>query len=143
MAYTMGFEAKLLRGEAGATGTTEVKNVKDLSLTLESGDADVTTRAANGWKVSQKTLKDASIEFGMKYDAEDEDIIAFRDAFLNNTAIALFVSDGLGNGVDADWMIMSFSIDQPLEDAIGVSVKAKPTMITRAPAWKTAQTQGG
>jgi hypothetical protein len=41
--------------------------------------------------------QDASIEFGMKYDAEDEDIIAFRDAFLNNTAIALFVSDGLGN----------------------------------------------
>lgn len=139
MAYIMGFEAKLLRGEAGTTGATEVKNVKDLTLNLESGDADVTTRAANGWKVSQKTLKDTSIEFGMKYDALDADVVAFRNAFLNNTAIALFVSDGLGNGLDADWMIMSFSIDQPLEDAIGVSVKAKPTLLTRAPAWKTAQ----
>lgn len=139
MAYIMGFEAKLLRGEAGTTGATEVKNVKDLTLNLESGDADVTTRAANGWKVSQKTLKDASIEFGMKYDALDADVVAFRNAFLNNTAIALFVSDGLGNGLDADWMVMSFSIDQPLEDAIGVSVKAKPTLLTRAPAWKTAQ----
>jgi hypothetical protein len=52
-----GFRGETSPGEAGATGTTEVKNVKDLSLTLESGDADVTTRAANGWKVSQKTLR--------------------------------------------------------------------------------------
>ena len=50
MAIVLGLDAKLLRGDAGATGATEVKNVKDLTLNLESGDADVTTRATGGWR---------------------------------------------------------------------------------------------
>lgn len=41
MAIVLGLDAKLLRGTAGATGATEVKNVKDLTLNLESGEADV------------------------------------------------------------------------------------------------------
>ena len=45
MAIVLGLDAILMRGPAGSTGSTEVKNVKDLTLNLESGDADVTTRA--------------------------------------------------------------------------------------------------
>ena len=41
MAVVLGLDAKLLRGAAGQTGTTEVSNVKDLTLNLESGEADV------------------------------------------------------------------------------------------------------
>jgi len=41
MAIVLGLDAKLLRGTAGSTGATEVKNVKDLTLNLESGEADV------------------------------------------------------------------------------------------------------
>ena len=41
MAVVLGLDAVLLRGVAGSTGTTEVKNVKDLTLNLESGEADV------------------------------------------------------------------------------------------------------
>ena len=49
MAIVLGLDAKLFRGEAGTQATIEVTNVKDVSLTLESGEADVTTRAAQGW----------------------------------------------------------------------------------------------
>ena len=42
MAIVLGLNAKLLRGAAGSTANTEVKNVKDLTLNLESGEADVT-----------------------------------------------------------------------------------------------------
>ena len=135
MAVVLGLDAKLLRGSAGSTGATEVKNVKDLTLNLESGEADVTTRATSGWRASVATLKDASLEFGILYDTEDADFTAFQSAYFGNTPMALFVTDGDGNGLDADWSITGFSVEQPLEEALTVSVTAKPTASTRAPQW--------
>ncbi len=135
MAIVLGLDAKLLRGTAGATAATEVKNVKDLTLNLESGEADVTTRATKGWKASVATLKEASLEFGILYDTEDADFAAFQAAYFGNTPIALFVTDGNGSGLDADWSITGFSMEQNLEEAVTVSVTAKPTASTRAPAW--------
>lgn len=137
MAVILGLDAKLLRGPAGSTGSTEVKNVKDLTLSLESGEADVTTRATKGWRAIVATLKDGSLEFGILYDPEDADFQAFSEAYFNNTPIALFVTDGVGNGLDADFSITGFSVEQPLEEALSVSVTAKPTASTRAPEWKT------
>lgn len=137
MAAVLGLNAKLFRGEAGTQGADEVKNVKDLTLSLESGEADVTTRATEGWRASVATLKEASLEFGILYDTEDDDYNAFAEAYFNNTPLALFVTDGAGTGLDADWTISSFSIEQPLEEALSVSVTAKPTASTRAPKWVT------
>ena len=136
MAIILGLNAKLLRGTAGATGATEVKNVKDLTLNLESGEADVTTRATAGWRASVATLKEASLEFGILYDTEDADFQAFQAAYFSNTPIALFITDGAGSGLDADWSITAFTVEQPLEEAVSVSVTAKPTASTRAPEWK-------
>lgn len=135
MSIVLGLNAKLFRGTAGTTANTLVEKIKDVTLTLESGEADVTTRATNGWRASAATLKDASLEFELQYDTEDEDYQAFASAYFSNTAIALFVSDGAGVGLDADFSILSFTINQPLEEAMTVSVSAKPTATTRAPAW--------
>ena len=135
MAIVLVLDAKLLRGAVGATGATEVKNVKDLTLNLESSEADVTTRATQGWKVTVAALKEASLEFGILYDTEDADFTAFQAAYFGNTPIALFVTDGDGHGLDADWSITGFTVEQPLEEALTVSVTAKPTASTRAPAW--------
>ena len=135
MAVVLGLDAILMRGTAGQTAATEVKNVKDLTLSMESGEADVTTRATSGWKASIAPLKEASLEFGILYDTEDADFTAFRDAYFGNTPLALFVTDGNGSGLDADWSITGFSVEQPLEEALTVSVTAKPTASTRAPAW--------
>lgn len=135
MAVVLGLDAKLLRGPAGSQGTTEVTNVKDLTLNLESGEADVTTRATSGWRASVATLKDASLEFGILYDTEDADFTAFQSAYFGNTPMALFVTDGDGKGLDADWSVTGFSVEQPLEEALTVSVTAKPTASTRAPQW--------
>ena len=135
MAIVLGLDAKLMRGTAGATAATEVKNVKDLTLNLESGEADVTTRATEGWKASVATLKEASLEFGILYDTEDADFTAFQTAYFSNTPMALFVTDGNGSGLDADWSITGFCMEQNLDEAVTVSVTAKPTASTRAPAW--------
>ena len=56
--------------------------------------------------------------------------------------MVLFVSDGAGTGLDADFSITGFSITQNLEEAMTVSVKAKPTASTRAPQWVGAGAGG-
>lgn len=142
MAIKIGLEAKLLYGTAGTTGATEADNVKDVSLNLESGSADITTRGARGWRVKVATLKEGTVEFGMNYDPENAFCALVMQNFLNNTAMAFFVSDGSGNGLDADFSLTGCSMEQPLEDAISISVTAEPTYIggenARAPQWKTA-----
>ena len=136
MAIVLGLDAKLFRGTAGSQAATEVTNVKDLTLNLESGEADVTTRATEGWKASVATLKEGSLEFGMLYDTADADFQAFQEAYFSNTPISLFITDGASGGLDADWSITAFTVEQPLEEAVSVSITAKPTASTRAPAWK-------
>lgn len=137
MAIVLGLDSKLFRGTAGTQAATEVKNVKDLTLNLESGEADVTTRATEGWKASAATLKEASLEFSILYDTEDADFTAFQAAYFGNTPIALFISDGqdTAHGLDADFSITAFTLEQPLEEAVSVSITAKPTASTRAPTW--------
>ena len=137
MAIKLGLDAKLFRGTAGTQGTIEVTNVKDVSLSLESGEADVTTRKAKGWKLSVATLKEASLEITILYDTEDDDFLAFKEAYFTNTAISLFVTDGdtTAHGLDADFSITGFTVDQPLEEAVIVKVTAKPTASDRAPVW--------
>ena len=138
MAIVLGLDAKLYRGTAGQRAATEVTNVKDLTLNLESGEADVTTRATQGWKASAATLKEASLEFSILYDTADADFTAFQTAYFSNTPLALFISDGdstTEHGLDADFSITGFTVEQPLEEAVSVSITAKPTASTRAPTW--------
>ena len=105
MAIVLGLDAKLFRGAAGSQASTEVTNVKDLTLNLESGEADVTTRATKGWKAYVATLKEASLEFSILYDPDDADFTAFQTAYFSNTPMALFISDGqdTAHGLDADF----------------------------------------
>lgn len=138
MTIVYGFNAKLLRGTAGTTGTTEVKNIKDLTLNIESGEGDATTRAGGGWQATVGTLFDASVEFSMLYDTEDTNFQAFKEAYFNRSSIALFITDGAGSGLDADFAITGFPIEQNLDGLLTVSITAKPTVSTRAPAWVDA-----
>ena len=136
MAYKLGLDAKLFHGAAGSTASTEMKNCTDVTLNLETGEADITTRAAEGWRISAATLKEASLEFEMVWDTSESGFAAIKNAFFNNSAIALFASDGDGNGLDADFVVTSFSRSEPLEEALKVSVTCKPTLVSRAPTWK-------
>jgi len=136
MSIKLGMEAKLYYGAAGITATTELTNVKDVTLNLESGEADVTTRGNSGWRATVGTLKTGSVEFEMIWDSDDAGFAAIKDAYFNNEPIALAILDGVGGeGLDADFSITNFSRKEALEEAITVSVTAKPTYSTRAPAW--------
>lgn len=140
MGVKLGLDAKLFRntGTYNAPTWTEIGNVRDVTLNLETSEADVTTRANNGWRATVATLKDASIEFEMVWDSDDANFTAMRQAFLGNTSIELAVLDdevATGQGLRATCMVTKFSRNEPLEEAITVSVTVKPTYSDHAPSW--------
>ena len=147
MAQVLGLDAKLWIAEPIADGSagsySEVTNVRNVSLSLETAEADVTTRSNNGWRATTPTLKDASVEFEMIYDTDDTVGFAkVQAAFLNDTDLWVKVLDGgandtAGDGLVAKCRVTNFSINQSLEEAVTASVSLKPTYGT-APTWQTA-----
>ncbi len=144
MATRLGMDAKLYRntGDYALPVWVEVSNVKDVTLNLEKGEADVTTRANQGWRATVGTLKDASIEFQMVWDTVDAGFDAIRQAFFNNTPLEFAVMDGDitdpdSEGLRATFDIFNFTRNEALEEAILVDVSIKPTYADNAPEWIT------
>ncbi len=145
MALKLGMAAKLyfkVGGVAAVGAWTELANVKDVTLSLETGEADVTTRANAGWKATIGTLKEGAVEFEMMWDSTDAGFTAIKNAFFGNLAIGLAVMDGAiaaagSQGLQADFSITQFSREEPLEEAIRVKVQAKVTYSATAPDWVT------
>jgi predicted secreted protein len=143
-----GMDAKLYFCAAGIGATptwTLINNTKNVTLNLQKGEADVTTRGNNGWKATIGTLKEGSIEFEMVWDTTDAAFTAIQQAYFSDSVIGLAVMDGpiatVGSqGLWADCAITDFSRDEPLEDAITVKVTAKPTYSANPPIWKTIAT---
>ena len=146
MSVKLGMEAKLYRndGDYEVPDWVEMKNVRDLTLNNEKGEADVTTRKNNGWRATIGTLKDGTIEFEMVWDTDDANFTAIREAYFDNNSVEFAVMDGdidtLGSqGLRATMSIMNFTRNEPLEEAITVSVTAKPTYAENAPEWMTVE----
>jgi hypothetical protein len=144
MSIRLGLEAKLYRntGSLGSSLWQPVNNVRDVTLNLETGEADVTTRGNSGWRAGIGTLKEASIEFEMVWDTEDVHFAAFKDAFFSGSPIELMVMDGDASladsqGLQAVCQITNFTRSEALEDSITVSVTAKPTYSVSPPSWVT------
>ena len=142
MPIQLGMNAKLYRntGTFAVPTWSEIKNVRDLTLNLESGEADVTTRGNNGWRATVATLRDASVEFEMVWDTGDAEFEAIKDAYFNNSSVTLGVFDQDNTvtgaqGLHAVMTVSSFSRNEALEEAITVSVSVKPTFSTDAPEW--------
>lgn len=142
MAFKLGLSAKLYRDTGSAWD--EVTNVKNLTLNMDKGEADVSTRGNGGWKASVAALKDASVEFEMVWDLADADLTAIRNAFLNDTVVRFIILDGAIDtaaagcaGLQASFMVTKCTIPQNLEEAIMCQVTMKPTYAAVAPAWVT------
>jgi hypothetical protein len=114
--------------------------VRDLTMNVEKGEADVSTRGNNGWKANLGTLKDASVEINTIWDKDDAGLQALLAAFLENENIALAALDGLSNtngtqGFWADFQVMSFNKGEPLEEGQTVDITVKPALTNVAPEW--------
>jgi len=145
MGVKLGMAAKLYYRVGGVASSLSdwepLDNVKDNTLNLEKGEADVTTRGNLGWRATVGTLKDGSVEFEMIADPDDPGYAAMSDAYFGDLVIGLAVLDGAketGTGLVADFSITSFSRSEPLEEAQTVKVTAKPTYSATAPVWMEA-----
>jgi len=144
MSVKLGDEMKLYCCAAGIGGTpewTEIGNVKDVKLNVSKAEADVSIRGGGGWKRTVGAMKDASIEFEMPWDTADAGFQAVKDAYFDGTLLGLAVMDGPiagagSEGLWADCAILKFDRNEPLHDAVTVSVTAKPTHSENVPQWK-------
>jgi hypothetical protein len=135
--FLLGMNAKIYQGAAAADPSTldpstltEMGNVKDVTLSLEAGEADVTTRANSGWRATAPTLRECSCEFEMIWKPGDAGFEAIKTAFLSAGTVALAVLTGAHNesgaeGPVGNWSITNFSRSEALEEAVTVSVTAK------------------
>lgn len=143
MAIKLGLDAKLYLDDQASYASptwTEVTNCKDLTLTLEKNDADVTTRGGNGWRAIVGVLKDATIEFTMIWDTDDANFQIIKDAFLAtaNTPVNIAVMDGDietagSEGFRALCIVTNFTRNEPLEEALTVDVSLRPTYFPADP----------
>lgn len=130
--FKLGMDGKLYYGAEGAllAAMTEMTNVKDVTVTQEKGEADVTTRANSGYRGTAGTLKECTIEWQMLFKPSDAGFQAVRDAYYNNTLINLCplsgAKDAAGSeGIKGDFSIIGFTKGEPLEGAQTVDVTAK------------------
>ena len=76
----------------------------------------------------------------MVWDTEDPGFTAIKDAYFNDTPIEMAVMDGDiavsgSQGLRASFSVINFSRNEPLEEALTVSVTLKPTYAEHAPEW--------
>lgn len=136
MSVCLALNAKLYYGDAGATATTEISNVKNATLNLTKQEAYTSTRGSGGWATSVATLKEGSIDFNMVWDDDDDAFTAIQEAFMNDTSLAFLCLDKEnGQGLDADFTVSNFTRNEDLADVLMVDVSIKPTYSTRAPEW--------
>jgi len=142
--FTLGMDCKLYRCATLLDGDTntpdlatwiELDNAKDVTVNLETGEADITTRANNGWRATAATLKDGSIEFEMLWKPADAGFAALQAAWAAGSEIAIAALDGADDadgseGLASNFTVTNFSRSEPLEEAVTVSVTLKPSSCT-------------
>jgi hypothetical protein len=142
MSRRLGMHARMYRSSTLCTDDTpshyegktwlDFPNCRDVTLNLETGEADVTTRDNDGWRQTLATLKDGSVEFELVWDTTDTNFQAIKDAWLDSTEIAFAImtgdieTDG-EEGLVGNFSVTNFSRSEALEDAIKVNVTLKPS----------------
>lgn len=130
--FLLGMNAKIYQGpaESELSSLTEMGNVKDVTLTLEAGETDISTRGNSGWRATAPTLRECTVEFEMLWKPGDAGFEAVKTAFLSAGTLRLAVLTGDLDAADSegpvgDFSITNFSRSEPLEEGVTVSVTAK------------------
>lgn len=125
MAIKAGFDAQIFVGSAGARAATELTLARDSNSEGNANAIDASNRSSAN-KEYIYGLKDQSITVTIIMDPADPGYKIILDAYLNNKVIAVFNSDGEGNGWSGDFIVGNFSESEPLEDVRTVEVTFNP-----------------
>lgn len=110
---------------------TPVNTVKNLSLSIEKGEADVSTRDNDGWGQFVGTLKRGTVDIEMVYTPGNAAQESLRDAFTGNTQIgAAIMSNGSATanseGLVGNFDVMKWERTEDLEGAQMINCTIKP-----------------
>lgn len=143
----IGLECKAYRNTGTYASPTWVEcvNVKDVTLNLEKGEADISRRGSGGWKDRKGTLKDASVDLGLIWVAAATDCLAFRDGFMSGTPIEMAFASGDITEPGTEYFrclyeVFKFTREEPLEDAVTHTTTLKKTYSANAPGFTTVPT---
>lgn len=125
MAIKAGFDAQIFVGSAGVRAATELTLARDSNSEGNANAIDASNRSSAN-KEYIYGLKDQSITVTIIMDPADPGYKIILDAYLNNKVIAVFNSDGEGNGWSGDFIVGTFSESEPLEDVRTVEVTFNP-----------------
>ena len=138
MGITLGMNGSLQYNYDGS-GLTELGNVTNVEMNLEKAEADVTTRGNSGWRATQGTLKEGSLEFEMVWDDADSGFSDVKDAFLANDPIIFYVRHStdplVTTGLYATFVISNLTRTEGLEEAMKANVTAEITTGAVPPVW--------
>jgi len=130
--FVLGINAKLYYGtnDAELSAMTEASNVKDLTVSVSAGEADISTRANSGWRATVATLRECELSFTMNWKPGDAFFTAVKTAMLNSTTLCLAALTGAkdaeySSGPHGNFAITKFDRKESLEEAITVDVTAK------------------
>lgn len=113
------------------TDTDVMGNVRNVTINLETGEADITTRDNDGWRAFAATLKEGTIEFESIWKPGDTKFEIIKDAWLDGAEIGAAALDtdydAGGEGVAGNFVVTNFTRNEDLEEAMTVSVTLRPS----------------
>ena len=134
MACYLGLDAVLLVAAAAGdtpevvTGLAEYDEVVNVDLNISAGEADVTTRANDGWRSFCQTLKEATIDVTAMYKGSNTELNIIRAAFLGNDLVDAAVMTGgeaPREGLVGRWAVTEFSLGQQLEEGQEITISLR------------------
>lgn len=138
MGFCIGLDAVLRYGTRNTTPATTLQNVQDVTL---SGDNDTIERVRRGirWKGKTPTTQTFNVDVQLLYDPTDAGFLAIKNANFaankDDKIIALAILDDQGHGLVADFVVESFSREEPAEGDLTVSVTFALCTDYRNPTW--------
>lgn len=114
--------------------------VRNATLDLGNGEVDATSRASGGYKQSETTLTEATLNVTFVVNKSDTTYVAIESAAKAKTPLELAVLDGPnGTGTDwfdAMWKAVSWGAPQELEGILTVDAVFKPCPdASLSPTW--------
>jgi predicted secreted protein len=98
---------------------------QDSELTINKTPIDTTTRDSGGWKEWTHGLKEVDMSIAQLYIPTNAGLLTLRDAFLNDTLLAVTYVDANGFGWSGNIIVIGLGNPQPLDGAVMMPVTAK------------------
>lgn len=120
------------------TSANALSGARNVTLNSADMEADFSTRASVV-KLSGLALQEVGVDIDIPNNPTDAGFLALRNAHTGRTPIQLLVMDNGNNsgsfGFGADFVIIDFPREEPIDKEQLIKVKAKPTLTTLVPQW--------